>query len=86
MIGGGKVEGLRKWFNGITDKGPLFGYHAKPTKSWLIVKEDKYDEAKATFEGNGVNITVHGKKQLGVAIGKPELKKECVQTCRKMGP
>ena len=78
LSGGGKIEGLRKWFNVITDKGPLFGYHAEPTKSWLIVKEDKHDEAKATFEGTGVNITVHGKKQLGAAIGKPEFKKDFV--------
>ena len=86
LSGRGKVEGLRKWFNVITDKGPLFGYHAEPTKSWLIVKEDKHDEAKATFEGTGAKVTVHGKKQLGAAIGKTRIQKGlCVQTCRKMG-
>jgi hypothetical protein len=39
LSGGGKVESLRKWFNGIIEKGPIFGYHAEPTKSYLIVKK-----------------------------------------------
>ena len=35
LTGGGKVAGLREWFDAIADKGPLYGYHAEPTKSWL---------------------------------------------------
>ena len=78
LTGGGKVAGLRKWFDGIADKGPLYGYHAEPTKSWLIVKESKLDEAVAAFDGTGVNITVHGKKHLGAVIGNPSYKKDFV--------
>ena len=33
LSGGGKVEGLRKWFNGITDKGPLLGTMPNPPKA-----------------------------------------------------
>lgn len=78
LSGGGKVTKLRKWFDGIVDKGPLFGYHAEPTKSWLIVKESKLDEAQAAFEGTGVNITIHGKKHLGAVIGNPDYKSDFV--------
>ena len=49
-----------------------------PRAGLLSIKKDKHDEAKAIFEGTGVNITVHGKKQLGAAIGKPEFKKDFV--------
>jgi hypothetical protein len=78
LSGGGKIESLRKWFNGIIEKGPIFGNHAEPTKSYLIVKEDKFDEAEAAFEGTGVKITVHGEKQLGAAIGTPEFTEDFV--------
>ena len=78
LTGGGKLGKLRRWFAGIIDKGPLFGYHAEPTKSWLIVKESKLEEAQACFEGTGVNITVLGKKHLGAAIGSPNYKSDFV--------
>ena len=78
LTGGGKVAGLREWFDAIADKGPLYGYHAEPTKSWLIVKEGKLDDAIAAFEGTGVNITVHGQKHLGAVIGNPSYKKDFV--------
>ena len=78
LSGGGKLGKLRRWFAGIVDKGPLFGYYAEPSKSWLIVKESKFDEAQACFEGTGVNITVLGKKHLGAAIGSPSYKSDFV--------
>ena len=55
LSGEGKVESLRKWYNGITEIGTLFGYHAELTKSWIIVKGNRLDEAKATFKSIDVN-------------------------------
>ena len=78
FTGGGKLNGLRKYFDRIVDRGPLFGYYAEPSKSWLIVKEEKLDEAKVIFDGTGVNITSQGKKHLGAVIGHPSYKREFV--------
>ena len=61
------------------NKGPMFGYHAEPTKSWLIVKEELLEEANQVFAGAGVNITSQGKKHLGAVIGHPEYKHEFVE-------
>ena len=69
LTGAGNVANLRSWFQRITEIGPKFGYNAEPTKSWLIVKEEKFDEAERVFAGTGVNITTDGKKHLGAAIG-----------------
>ena len=70
--------GLRVWFDNIITYGPRYGYFAEPTKSWLIVKDERYEEALLLFEGTGVQITTHGKKHLGAVIGQQEYKEEFV--------
>ena len=80
MTGAGKLHLLRKWLDDIIKNGPKFGYHAEPTKSWLIVKEDRFAEAERIFEGAGVKITTAGKKHLGAAIGTIEYKEEFVNS------
>ena len=80
LIGGGKLRQIRKWFDEILKHGPMFGYNAEPTKSWLIVKDENHQEAEKCFEGAGVNITVRGQKHLGAVIGKTEYKHEFVSS------
>ena len=63
--GGAKLHALREWWKNISENGPCFGYFPKASKSWLVVKEDKFDEAKQVFEGTGINITSQGRKYLG---------------------
>ena len=41
--------------------GPAFGYYVNPMKTWLVMKEDKYDDAVKHFEDTGVQITTNGK-------------------------
>jgi len=78
LTGGGKLGDLKSWFDSIVAKGPAFGYYAEPSKSWLIVKEDKLDEAKVTFANTDVNITTSGKKHLGAVIGHLDYKVDFV--------
>ena len=78
LTGDGKLNELKSWFDSILEKGPLFGYHAEPSKSWLIVKSEKLEEAKVIFAGTAVNITSTGKKHLGAVIGHPDYKCEFV--------
>ena len=72
------MNDLKSWFDSILQKGPLYGYHAEPSKSWLIVKEEKLEEAKTIFAGTAVTISSTGKKHLGAVIGHPDHKREFV--------
>ena len=76
LTGAGKLHMLRKWLDAIIKNGPKFGYNAEPSKSWLIVKEDRLAEAEQIFEGAGVQITTAGKKHLGAAIGTIDYRDE----------
>ena len=58
--GAGLLVNLRQWWNNIERTGPLFGYFPKASKSWLIVKDSKLEEAKKIFEGTGIKITTTG--------------------------
>ena len=55
--GGSKLEKLRQWWDKTVQFGPSYGYHPKPSKSWLIVKESEFDRAIQIFQGTEINIT-----------------------------
>ena len=68
---GGKLAPLKAWWDHIVNHGPDYGYHPNgPSKTWLVVKENKLEEASKIFKDTGVAITVQGRKHLGAAIGK----------------
>ena len=71
----GKIDGLRKWWDELTTIGPPFGYFPKPSKSWLIVKPERYDEAVAMFNGTNIQISLEGSKHLGAVIGSENFKR-----------
>ena len=48
---GGKVRDILKWWLFLKTVGPKFGYFPKATKCWLIVKPDKFEEAKSALTG-----------------------------------
>ena len=72
FCGGGSLVDLRKWWARIEESGPLFGYFPNASKSWLIVKEDKLEEAMELFAGTNIKITSDGRRYLGGFIGKKE--------------
>ena len=67
--GGSRLEHIRKWWDKIQEFGPYLGYFPKASKSWLVVKEGKLEEARNVFDGTGVNITIEGRKYLGGYVG-----------------
>ena len=69
---------LRSWWDSVVTYGPFLGYYAKPDKSWLIVKEQYYEQAQIIFADTQINITKDGRKQLGACIGTPEFIQEYV--------
>ena len=65
----GKIKKIKKWRDYVSDIGPKFGYHVNALKSWLIVKESSFGEAKRIFAGSNVQITTQGQRHLGAALG-----------------
>ena len=65
----GDLTHLRSWWDRLAEIGPKYGYQQNALKTWLIVKEDKIDDAITAFKGTGVNITPEGKTHLGAALG-----------------
>jgi hypothetical protein len=72
--GAGKLAALRKWWDALLANGPAYGYFPKPSKTWLIVKEEHLEEARKVFEGTGVQFTSEGQRHLGAALGSPSFK------------
>ena len=73
---GGKLESLKVWWAALCQTGPMFGYHPKPTKTWVIVKPGKEEEARALFPG--LNVTSVGRRYLGSYIGTEEGKDDFI--------
>ena len=77
--GGGKLLGLKAWWDGLNKHGPKYGYFVNSSKTWLVVKGDHHTEAKKIFQDTGVNITKEGKRYLGAALGDGEFVNEYVK-------
>ena len=67
--GGSKLQNVKMWWDRIVKLGPKIGYFPKPSKSWLVVKPEKLEEAKQLFAGSGIQITPEGRKYLGGYVG-----------------
>ena len=59
---GGRLNNLKAWWESLVERGPAYGYFANPNKSWLVVKEDKYNETKEIFHNTNLNITKEGRR------------------------
>ena len=73
---GGTVTSIKKCWDTLCKLGPKFGYHPKPSKTWLIVKNEFKEKAVKVFEGTGVKITTTGMRHLGAVIGSITYKEE----------
>jgi hypothetical protein len=76
--GAGSLNELRIWWDKL-ENGPASGYFLKASKTWLIVKAEKLDEAKRIFEGTGVQFTSEGMRHLGAAMGSQTFKESYLQ-------
>ena len=76
---GGKLREMRKWWDALNTAGPKYGYYPKPSKTLLIVKDEKFiDEATEMFGQTGIKITLTGERHLGAVIGSQEYRDEYV--------
>ena len=53
----GKLRNILTCWNKLNSFGPKMGYFPKTNNSWLIVKQEKYETAKAIFKDTNLNIT-----------------------------
>ena len=67
----GHTADLREWWDELSRLGPGYGYYPKPSKTWLVTKEECHADAISAFEGTNVNITCAGRPHLGAARGTP---------------
>ena len=75
--GAGTLPNLRNWWDLVISEGKSYGYHVKPSKSWLIIKDaDKLQEAEAIFSSSPIKITTSGKRHLGAVLGTELFKTE----------
>ena len=73
------------------EKGPKYGYFAKPSKCILVTKPERVAKAQEIFKGtdvcvqtegakdSGVEINIEGTRHLGAAIGTKDFKATYVQ-------
>ena len=69
-----KIEETRSYWESLQQVGPLHGDFPKPFKSYLVVKEQYFENAIETFRESEVKITTEDKKHLGAAIGSEDFK------------
>ena len=69
----GSVVDVKAWWDEMVVTGGCFGYNVNPRKTWLIVKESQYDVAVEMFKSSSIQITTHGKRHLGAALGHRSL-------------
>ena len=79
LSGAGKLDRLRQWWQKVNQIGPYLGYFPNASKSWLILKPGKMNQAQTIFEDSGINITLDGKRHLGAAIGSQNFKEKFVR-------
>ena len=70
-----KLHNLLIWWK-VIRLGPTLCYQPKASKSWLIVKEEKLDEAKTLLEGTEVKVIFYPLEGNIWGIGTDELKVE----------
>ena len=56
----GNLEVVRRWWDTLMEIGPNHGFYTQPTKSWLVVKENKPEEAVWVFGGASIQISTEG--------------------------
>ena len=88
--GAGTLTNLKNWWIMVTEEGRKYGYIVKPSKSWLILKnQERLEEAEALFADTPIKITTDGKRHLGAALGTVDFKnsylEEMVQNwCKRL--
>ena len=75
---GGRLRCLIKWWCNLNHLGPMYGYFPNAEKTYLVVKPDKFDEARTVFRDTGINICQSGRRYLGGTVGSDSFATEFI--------
>ena len=70
---------LRAYWENLSLRGPSFGYHPNCSKTNLVVKEEHEERARQVFRDTDIQISTHGKRHLGAALGSSTFTEEYVR-------
>ena len=59
---GGTIKDLKYCWGTLCEFGLKFRYYPEASKTWLIVKNEFYNTANATFKSTKINVTSNGKR------------------------
>lgn len=76
--GSGSLQDVRKWWDELSESGPLLGYVPNSKKCWLIVKPEREQAARAVFRDTAINVSVEDHKHLAAALGSRSFLEEYV--------
>ena len=76
LIGAGKLEEIKIWWDTLMTEGLKYGYYQKPSKSFLTVKQHYKEYGERIFAGNNTKITTEGARHLGAVLGDISFQKE----------
>ena len=65
----GKLVALREWWDRLCELGPSFGYFVNAAKTWLVMKDQLFQDSISSFSESGIRVTSNGRPYLGAAIG-----------------
>jgi len=77
--GGASIESLYQWYKSLWEEGRKFSDIVNGAKRWLIVKNSELAQSANKVFCDEVNITLEGRRHLGVVIGSKEFKNQCCQ-------
>ena len=55
--GSRRLRSMRMGWDCLSKYGPMYGYFVNSGKTWLVVKEDRFDETQNVFQGTEKNDT-----------------------------
>ena len=79
----GSLNSLKSWWNMITEEGPSYGYYANPSKTVLIVKQDKLEDAQTLFQDSGIKVTTDVCRYLGSSLGSEGIQEMLTREVQK---
>ena len=75
----GRICEIETWWDELNNIGPKFGYHPKPSKTVLILKnKEQFAQATQIFKDTGIKISVEGERHLGAVIGSSEFREQYI--------
>ena len=69
QTGAGKLKEIKIWWDTLITEGSKYGYYPKPSKLFLILKQQYKEYAERIFAGSNIKITTQGARHLGAVLG-----------------